>query len=94
MPSLNDELSRIRLFIIAGQVCPEDPVVMAERLLCEVALQQQLLAQADTLFKATILTIPEVEPKRQIDNRSVSTATALTDLIVKFAGVLVRELLG
>eukprot|EP00656_Telonema_subtile_P019666 TRINITY_DN2088_c0_g1_i4.p1 TRINITY_DN2088_c0_g1~~TRINITY_DN2088_c0_g1_i4.p1 ORF type:complete len:956 (+),score=238.49 TRINITY_DN2088_c0_g1_i4:68-2935(+) len=73
VPSLNDELLRMRLFIFAGQV----------------ALQHQLLAQADTLFKATIMQIKEIEPIRRVDNRQVSTAPALADLIVKFASVLV-----
>lgn len=73
IPSFNDELARMRFFILAGQV----------------SLLHQLLAQADTLFKAAIMQIKDIQPTSRIDNRSVSNAPALTNLVIKFASVLV-----
>mmetsp|Transcript_29295 Transcript_29295/g.41243 ORF Transcript_29295/g.41243 Transcript_29295/m.41243 type:complete len:982 (+) Transcript_29295:64-3009(+) len=73
IPSMDDALSRLRLFFLTGQVC----------------LMNQALPQADAMFKSAIKLIQEVPAKIDLDSQGGrSTEPAMVELLSEFSSLL------
>eukprot|EP01090_Pellita_catalonica_P021810 TRINITY_DN8265_c0_g1_i1.p1 TRINITY_DN8265_c0_g1~~TRINITY_DN8265_c0_g1_i1.p1 ORF type:complete len:820 (-),score=152.51 TRINITY_DN8265_c0_g1_i1:35-2494(-) len=73
IPSMDDIFSRLYLYVLAGQV----------------ALINQSLPQADSLFKAAITLLQDVPPYHEVETQNTSTEPALVNFVKTLCSSLV-----
>jgi len=73
IPSMEDHIGRLRLYILAGSV----------------AMQNQAVSQADGLFKSAIKHVQEVPPRIETDGQSKSTDLPLCEILHDFISLMI-----